>query len=329
MKKCKFSGFTLVELLVVIAVIGVLVALLLPAIQAAREAARRLQCSNNLKQIGMAYLHHVDTLKYFPTGGWGWNWVGDPDRGFGLRQPGGCHYNVLPFMELKSLHDLSKGAANANQKNALATTMIGTPIELFNCPTRRPALAFPLNPSYNFPPYNANMPSAEARSDYAVNAGDLHCAVMDSGPPDFHSGDNPRWIWNGALGDLSDSTGISFLRSKITLVQVIDGTSHTYMIGEKYLSPDRYRDGWDEADNESLYTGFNNDTHRWTCLDYPPSRDRPGVQISYNFGSAHPHGFNMAFCDASVRPISYEIDPEINRRLGCRNDRMPVGSGDF
>src|SRR3977135_3561541 len=76
------GGFTLVELLVVIAIIGILVALLLPAIQAAREGARRAQCKSNLKQLALGCLNHHDTQKHFPTGGWGYQWVGDPDRGF-------------------------------------------------------------------------------------------------------------------------------------------------------------------------------------------------------------------------------------------------------
>ncbi len=130
------TGFTLVELLVVIAIIGILIALLLPAVQSAREAGRVLQCKNNLKQIGLASLNHLATQKHFPNGGWGWSWVGDADRGYGLNQPGGWTYNLLGFIEGGSIRNMGRGMSTSDKYDAQAQ-MQGIVLPNFNCPSRR------------------------------------------------------------------------------------------------------------------------------------------------------------------------------------------------
>ena len=107
--KRKRLAFTLVELLVVIAIIGILVALLLPAIQAARESARRSQCQNNLKQLGIASHMFHDTYKFLPSAGWGDWWVGCPDQGMGERQPGSWAYQLLGFIEESNRAGIGRG----------------------------------------------------------------------------------------------------------------------------------------------------------------------------------------------------------------------------
>src|SRR5436190_1167413 len=132
----KRSGFTLIELLVVIAIIAILIGLLVPAVQAVREAASRSTCQNNLHQMGVAF-HNIHSLtKKLPSGGWGWDWVGDPDRGYGPEQPGGWVYNLLPYMEQENLRNLGKGLNWAGKK-AAAAQVLQTPVPGFNCPTRR------------------------------------------------------------------------------------------------------------------------------------------------------------------------------------------------
>ena len=160
-------GFTLVELLVVVTIIALLIGLLLPAVNGAREAGRRATCASHLKQLAYGCLHHEAAQDMFPTGGWEWYWAGDPDRGWGWRQPGGWTYNILPYIEQQALHDLGSGQNIAGKMAAFAQR--GQVIQpLFYCPTRRKAIAYP-NPTYM--DCNANPIYVAARTDYAANAG--------------------------------------------------------------------------------------------------------------------------------------------------------------
>ncbi len=133
----KKFAFTLVELLVVIAIIGILMALSLPAIQSVRESGRRTQCSNNLMNIAKAFVQHETIHRHLPTGGWGYAWGGDADRGFGRNQSGGWGYNILPYIEENSLHDVGKGIANKSQKKSANEQRLITPVSIYNCPSRR------------------------------------------------------------------------------------------------------------------------------------------------------------------------------------------------
>ena len=164
-------GFTLVELLVVITIIGILIALLLPAVQAAREAARRMQCQNHLKQLALGCLNHESATGRFPTDGWGYAWTGDADRGTDWRQPGGWLYNILPFIEQQPLHDL--GIGNDPNKPALNLQRVATPLDTLYCPSRRPAAVYPwiaslLRPASEF--RNAGMPTQVAQATMPATA---------------------------------------------------------------------------------------------------------------------------------------------------------------
>ncbi len=338
-------AFTLVELLVVIAIIGVLVALLLPAIQAAREAARRTQCTNNLRQLSLACLTHHDVHGHFPSGGWGWYWVGDPDRGFGAQQPGGWAYNLLPFFEQQALHDLGKdGAKNTATRDQRlgAATVVQQPLAMITCPSRRPSEGtFPLGNSAtgSFGLVNAITPTVAGRSDYAINAGHVY-NEFTAGPDSYTQAD--QWTANRAwrseqteeIAGQNVFSGVSYERSTVNLKDASDGATSTYLIGEKHIHYDAYLTGTDFGDNETWCTGFNNDNYRVTgrregatIAEAQPISDatrNPEQGRVLRFGSAHSSGVNMSLCDASVRTISFDIDWQVHRDLGNREDGNPA-----
>jgi prepilin-type N-terminal cleavage/methylation domain-containing protein len=341
-------GFTLVELLLVIAIIGMLVALLLPAMQAAREAARRAQCKNNLKQLALAAITHHDGQGHYPTGGWGWFWLGDADRGFGKDQPGGWMYNLLPYCEQNDLYNLASDGdpyVLTRDQRVGASHIVESPLTILNCPARRANRPYPLTAHAGGTDgfFNSNMPMVAGRSDYAINSGhaynEWHFDPLGKGPRSYADAD--LWTANRTWGSDQSRflqfangeetmTGVSFERSKVTIRQVTDGLTNTYLVGERYIPDSDYETGLNMGDNETWCTGFNNDNYRSTgwvvgnkFVPATPLHDSARVQGEVTlgrFGSAHPDAWSASYCDGSVRTMAYTIDWRVHRDLGNRGD---------
>ncbi len=333
----KQHGFTLVELLVVITIIGILISLLLPAVQAAREAARRMQCSNNLKQLGLACMTHESLQHFLPSGGWSYLWVGDPDRGFSRTQPGGWVYNILPFMEQDAIHDMGRGLATADKKIEL-TRASEMPLTFLSCPSRRtPTLYEGPNPGYDMFNLTAGSTVSASLTDYAGNGGTVGVLTTSwwvpidptNGNPDPASGDpsfadKTSFAWpTGLFGKVN---GVFGPASMTRFSDIPDGASNTYLISEKYVCPDRY-EGGSAADNSPVFEGYDWDVIRWSSVGMV--QDTAGYGDGEFFGSAHPSGANAVFCDGSVRSISYSIKLDVHENLCQRNDGIPISGSDL
>ncbi|TWT77749.1 Type II secretion system protein G precursor [Posidoniimonas polymericola] len=353
-------GFTLVELLVVIAIIGILIALLLPAVQSAREAARRTQCKNQLKQMGLASLLHEDTHGYFPSGGWGGLFYPDPTRGYGKDQPGSWYYGVFSYLEENSLRDLGRNAVVGSRDWQQAILqLIASPIDTFNCPSRRTTF-MGTQAGARASEYNFVSGQPVALGDYAGNSGDSFRHAQDG------FGSNDITPVPGSLADAADfqwpkttqqfvvtargrsenkdfQTGVIGFRSEVKMRQVSDGTSNTYLIGEKYVPTDAHdgnttvTNNGRYGDNQSMYCGYEWDNQRVaykpgalsaysgaTQDSWQPAQDAPSAEDPTRalvaFGSAHSGGLNMVYCDGSVQTVNYDIDPLVHRYQANRLD---------
>ena len=328
-------GFTLVELLVVIAIIGILVALLLPAVQFARESARRMQCSNNLKQLATAVHLHHDGFRVLPHAGYHWRTAPMYQNGEVLtkeRQLAGWGFQLLPYLEQIALH----AGTNKNTDFDRSIQAISTPVSTFYCPTRRQpkpnrSYAAGYGPtgwagtSYMWGTTGVNYPHAQ--TDYCSTFVDpANAGINTTTFPQFAvpSGNNFRQR-SGALTRIILETNPTSTPPVVRfgmfgMEGLLDGTTNVILFGEKRISVQRVGENQNN-DNEGYTSGWDQDVlANATKIPLPDLRVGSLPTNDLRFGSSHPGGFNMALCDASVRFLSYSIDQLTLHRAGYRND---------
>ncbi|WP_425615646.1 DUF1559 domain-containing protein [Anatilimnocola sp. NA78] len=294
-------AFTLVELLVVIAIIGVLVALLLPAVQAAREAARRTQCSNNLRQIGIGMHNYHDTNGSFP---FGWS-----NRGQGWSA---C---VLPFVEQAPLWNTLQWAEGNNwdTDNTPNERAAGTLIKTYRCPS-------------------AAIPEHVNNQGIPLRVPACYRGVASS----TADSDDPSTSAVGRYLEQTDLEGIFFGDSKIGFKNITDGTSNTVMVGECYWETfsqdgnqmDFWYIGSPQADP---WPGSSTEFSEFVGSTGVPINARKVASTSgyvkeLSFSSFHPAGTLFSFGDASVRYITYSIDAATYKALGSRDGGEVLGN---
>lgn len=341
-------GFTLVELLVVIAIIGVLVGLLLPAVQKIREAANRMSCSNNLKQIGLALHHFHDTNNRFPTGGN--NWQDGPSYnpdGSPLNvhyQPCGVFFQILPFIEQQDLYATNDVITNGNGTNYRALNQSTTgwggwpkgayqsflgsipdagpveayPVKTYYCPSRRSPHAV-----HNY------VPTPHGVSDYCSIAPGNITSTTDDAWEFAYDG----WAPNG---DHAVIVRNEYGQNReCTFAQIKDGSSQVIAITEKFAFTDD-TDGFSYDDDNGWACGWDLDVTRSSGYRGPgdpnnppcpnPQPDTPSNKVANWWsafaitGSSHPAGIQAVFADGSVHLISYGIDPIVYNELANRDD---------
>jgi prepilin-type processing-associated H-X9-DG protein len=305
----------------VIAIIGVLIALLLPAVQAAREAARRSQCQNNLKQMGLAVQNYNGARGEYPTGGTEpWHDQGTADVRFSKGY--GWMVQVLPYVENENLRNISKGYGAGDLARDLEVRK--TPVPMYFCPSRRTGVV-------RVAPASAeNCSQGCALNDYASAT---PANTMTNMPASVD-----RWYWQG-VSHITNASAFTrgkeyygvitrtFVSDPCKDKDITDGLSNTMVIGEKRVFIDRYEIG-DWHDDIGWTDGWDPDIVRYTgSLPEPDITERPGINTTafgFQFGAAHAVAFNVVFADGHVTTISYDIDAVTFNALGDRRDELTV-----
>lgn len=348
-------GFTLVELLVVIAIIGILVALLLPAVQAAREAARRMSCSNNLKQLGLALHNYAD--KFAEALPWNSDGAWQPQAPMDGAQGGTRVYsqmkdwswmaNALPYLEQQPLYDrIDFNLDNHQGANNIAVRE--TILQFAICPSNdQDPLRFNQNQGYEAG--NGGGPKA-AGTDYVGNMGHFWGGWKDCGNvPDFHASDptagsptGPSRFTRGSLPgtpwvngdwdiDLPRLQGVFQYRGSVKLAKITDGTSNTVAVFEDYH--------WNGG-NQAIFNHGNTNDSAWASplgatgnLRNPMNNKNPAWQMGqgdvrcHGWSSNHPGGALCTLADGSTRFMSETLDHWVRYSIATRNGGEPVDMG--
>lgn len=323
-------AFTLVELLVVIAIIGILIALLLPAVQAAREAARRMSCTNNMKQIGIAMHNYHDTYKKFPEGGVSGAAVSAmPNTSYYVS----AYASILPFIEQQALQSVYDFNEPWQDQDPLVPPVV---ISAYVCPSA--SITNPFN--------DTEFEQLAAAAGYNITGNGSAVTYL------LNKGAHRIWCRRGAVSNTV--AGVFELGGGSSFRDIRDGTSNTMMVGEgpvgddmevcqgqgcngSVVSPMPARICWivphphasyipiltphisifgstlDPMNKEFVTESFADGVSSWTDCTTPA-----GTDAVTNFGSSHPGGANFMFCDGSVHFLSETIDMATYRGLSTR-----------